>query len=303
MAGVNLKSLEKGEVEEIFRGVDTILSDCDGVLWIVDKAVSGVPATVKKLKEIGKRFLYVTNNARSSRQGFLNQIQALGYAAQLEEAVCTSYLVAKYLESINFKKKVYLVGEAAIGQELDAVGIPHTGVGPDVVGPDLVSVVKNFLPDPEIGAVVIGLDEHISYPKLMRAATYLNNPDVVFVATSMDIQIPVTNKKIPGPGALVKCVETCSERKPFVVGKPEPYITRAIKENFDLKPERTLLIGDSLRTDILLGKRCGIKTLLVLTGVTTERDVKALMDSTALETRELIPDFYIDSLADLDTYL
>lgn len=83
---------------------------------------------------------------------------------------------------MNFDQKVYIVGSTGISKELDAVGIRHTGVGPDPMTTSLQELVKEkFQPDPEVGAVIVGFDEHISFPKMMKAASYLSKPSTVFI--------------------------------------------------------------------------------------------------------------------------
>lgn len=74
--------------------------------------------------------------------------------------ISTAYLAAQYLKQMNFDQKVYIVGSTGISKELDAVGIKHLGVGPDVLNGSMLKLVtEQFKPDPEVGAVIVGFDE------------------------------------------------------------------------------------------------------------------------------------------------
>ena len=85
----------------------------------------------------------------------------------------------------------------AIAKELKEVGISYVGVGPDPINKNIPYNTLNK--DPEIGAVIVGFDEHFSYPKMVKAASYLSDPSVHFIATNTDERFPVANNVvIPG---------------------------------------------------------------------------------------------------------
>lgn len=106
---------------------------CVGVLWVLNHAIHGSPDVINRLQELGKRVYFITNNSTKSRSGFLDKAHTLGYKVSEECIISTSYAAAKYLEKRKFNKKVYLIGSSGIAQELDTVGVKHTGLGPDVL--------------------------------------------------------------------------------------------------------------------------------------------------------------------------
>lgn len=195
------------------------------------------------------------------------------------------------------------MGTTGITRELDAVGIRHIGVGPDVLQGQLGEAVHAFKPDPEIGAVIVGFDEHFSFLKMMRAASYLNDPEVLFIGTNTDERFPMPDCIIPGTGSIVNAVTTCAERQPTVMGKPNKHICDILEKEYKVDPKRTLMIGDRCNTDILLGKNCGFQTLLVETGIHKAVDIEKFAQSDDPEVRKLVPDVYTSKLGDLLAYL
>uniref|UniRef100_A0A2H1VUG0 SFRICE_024828 n=1 Tax=Spodoptera frugiperda TaxID=7108 RepID=A0A2H1VUG0_SPOFR len=290
----NLKEATKDQVQEFLNSFDTVLTDCDGVLWFFNNAITGSADTMNYFRKIGKKIYYVTNNSTKPRSEFATTAAKLGFVACPEEILTAAFLVAHYFKGIQFSKKVYLLGSHGIGEELEAVGVRHIGVGPDHVKPDVKSTKLSEL-DPEVGAVVVGFDAHLSYPKLLKAATYLASEQCLFVATNTEDRFHRPNSiVIPGTGTLVRAVETCSARKALVVGKPYSYIRKYL-ESIGLNPARTLMIGDRCATDIELGVRCGFQTMLVLSGVTSAEELTKLKNA---KTPPL-PDVVLPKLGDL----
>lgn len=101
-----------------------------------------------------------------------------------------------------------------------------------------------------MGAVVVAFDQHFSYLKLVKATTYLTNPNCLFLAIEMDATFPWNNKVVyPAAGPLVKAVMTSSGREPVFVGKPGTWAFELISKLHGLVPERVLMIGDRYSFD------------------------------------------------------
>lgn len=243
----------------------------------------------------------MTNNSSRSRDNYIEKMKKFGIEAFKEEIYGTSYAVAYYLKEIlKFEKKVFIIGTTGMVEELDALHIPHIGSGPDnSTGGYNIKEWTSFTLDPEVGAVVCGFDEHFSYHKLVKAASYLAKDSCIFIATNCDDRFPFTSNDIvvPGTGCLVISVETAARRKAKVVGKPERIMFDCMNSRHNIDPSKACMIGDRLDTDILFGNSCGLTTVLTLTGISSLEDVKYCQNSSNPNDRNSVPDFYMPSLA------
>uniref|UniRef100_A0A182FBY4 4-nitrophenylphosphatase n=1 Tax=Anopheles albimanus TaxID=7167 RepID=A0A182FBY4_ANOAL len=302
-SGTNLASLTPADVKLWLDSFDTVLTDCDGVIWVENNPLPGATDVINRFLSVGKKLFFVTNNSTKTRPEFVEKATKLGFNVTIENIISTAYLAAQYLKNASFSKTVYVIGSSGITKELDAVGIRHIGTGPDTLTGTLAEAVSGFVPDPDVGAVIVGFDEHFSFMKMMKAASYLNNPDVIFIATNTDERFPTPDRVIPGTGSIVQAVITCAERQPIVMGKPNAHICEIIRKEYDVDPGRTLMIGDRCNTDILLGKNCDFQTLLVETGIHNAADVEKFAASDDPAIRALVPDVYLAKLGDLLAYM
>ncbi|XP_055854619.1 glycerol-3-phosphate phosphatase isoform X2 [Episyrphus balteatus] len=299
-SATNLLELPEADVKKWLNSFDSILTDCDGVVWLFNNPIEGAVDTINKFKEINKKVFFCTNNSTKTRPELLEKAIRLGFKMNKDEIISTAHAAAAYLKNRNFNKKVYVIGSEGITKELDAFGIEHCGVGPDPISSSLNQFVAEDLKlETGIGAVIVGFDEHISFPKLTKAASYLDDPECIFLATNTDERFPMPNYVIPGTGSIVRAVETCAERDSILIGKPNPNICESLIRDGIIVPERTLMIGDRCNTDILLGTNCGFQTLLVGSGIHQLHHVKAWMDDGSEESKKLIPDVFLPKLGDL----
>uniref|UniRef100_A0A6B2LCQ5 4-nitrophenylphosphatase n=1 Tax=Arcella intermedia TaxID=1963864 RepID=A0A6B2LCQ5_9EUKA len=269
--------------------------DCDGVLWRGKTIIPGVVETLNLLRNMGKRLIFVTNNSTKTRALIQKKIQSFGIQCNQEEIFGSAYAAAVYLKSINFNKHVYVVGEESIASEMKDLGIKYRGVSEHAYIPKSVDEVADSLnPDPEVEAVVCGLDSRVSYPKIAYAHYYLTkNKNCVFLATNTDSYLPVHGKTLPGAGSIVSSLRTSTGREPIVLGKPAITLMELIIKSTGINPSRTCMVGDRLDTDILFGNEGGLKyTLLVLTGVVHEWS----------QDQTIIPSHIIPSLGDIASF-
>jgi HAD superfamily hydrolase (TIGR01457 family) len=228
---------------------DAFLFDLDGVLYRGDEAVPGAPAAVRRLRERGKRVVFLTNNSGRTPQAVAGRLTALGIEAAPQEVVTSAQATADVLAARGIRS-AFVIGEEGVRRALADVGIE----------------VRDGEPW-EADVVVLGWDRTVDYAKL-RTAALLVQRGAALVATNDDAAYPAPDGLWPGAGALLAAVTTATGARPEVVGKPHPPLfLRALERAGGGRP---LVVGDRLDTDVAGAAALGWDSLLVLTGVTDE---------------------------------
>jgi len=179
------------QVRDWVNSFDTVMTDCDGVLWVGAEAIPGSPDIIQRLRQLGKRVFYVTNNSTKHRREYKTKVDKLGFGGELEEIIGTAYLAAAYLEEVGFDKSklVYVVGSTGITQELDDVGIKYLPIGVASslsFGSDMTLHGLDQLPISSVGAVVFGFTTQLAYTDLTLATLLLKDPEVPFLLEAPD---------------------------------------------------------------------------------------------------------------------
>lgn len=292
--------------EEFMDSFDTIVTDCDGVLYINNDPIDGVVKALNTLRRYGKKIIFATNNSTKNRYQCAQKLRKLGYIAETNEVFPTSYASALYLKQMNFTRSVYVLGSQGIADELNAVGIKNFGVGPDATPDEWVPGHACFKVDKHVGAVVIGFDNQVSFKKLAKACSYVKRPDCLFIASNADESFPSLSPDIfvPGPGLYVSAIKAGTGRDPTVLGKPGTYFFDIIRSQHPtIDPARTIMIGDRLTTDMPFGHNNGMSTLFVQSGIGTKDEMIEYSTSGDYEDQLCAPDYYLPSLASLNRFL
>src|SRR5207237_7002221 len=98
-----------------------------------------------------------------------------------------------------------------------------------------------------------------------------------FVATNSDALLPIEGGQfIPGAGTMLAAIRTATGVEPVVLGKPEPGLFEVGLERLGgLQPSQAAMVGDRLDTDVVGAHRAGLRTILVLSGVTSPAEAAA----------------------------
>lgn len=238
------------------RSIRYLIIDLDGVLRRNRQPLPGAAELLRWLERRGIGYTIVSNNAVPTPSQLAAALAEMGILVD-ERRLITSAAGAAWFLSREWPggARVYIIGEEGLRQAILADGL---------------FVEDERRPD----CVVVGADRAINYRKLAIACRALCN-GARFVATNTDPRFPTEDGVAPGAGALVAAVETCSGVKPTVVGKPQVLLLRMALERMGAQPEETALVGDQLETDVAGGMAAGLRTILVLTGLTAPADLAA----------------------------
>ncbi|CAL9733197.1 4-nitrophenylphosphatase [Monosporozyma servazzii] len=297
------KITTKDEGNAFFDKFDTFLFDCDGVLWLGNYLLPNTIEFLNKLESLGKQVFFVTNNSTKSRATYKKKFASFGIDVKIEQIFTSGYASAIYVRDFlklqPGKDKIWVLGESGIGEELATMGFEHLG-GTDPrlnepFNPNESPFLKDGL-DPNVRAVVAGLDHDINYHRLAITLQYLREGEdkVKFIGTNIDSTFPQKDHILPGAGSIIASVACSSGRTPIYCGKPNMNMLNSIVSAAKLDKSRVCMVGDRLNTDIRFGHEGNLGgTLLVLSGIETEERALAITEEYPR------PTYYVGKLGDI----
>jgi 4-nitrophenyl phosphatase len=237
-------------------GVRGLLIDLDGVVYTGNEPIAGGAAFLARSRARGVPFLLITNNSTTSAALVAERLGQMGIAVSASEILTSAQAAAGFVR-VHGGGRVFVVGEDGLREAIVEEGL--VVADDDSVAPDWV---------------VAGLDRTFDYQKLTHATRAIL-AGARFLATNADALLPVEGGQvIPGAGSIVAALHTATGQAPIVVGKPEPGLfEHGLRRLGNLPPGAVVMIGDRLDTDVVGGRRAGLRTILALSGVTSAQQV------------------------------
>ncbi|XP_063927581.1 uncharacterized protein LOC135140816 [Zophobas morio] len=290
----NLSSVTKLAQQAFFSSFDYVFCDVDGVLWHSHELIPGSRDAIAALKSLGKKVFFVSNNSTKNQDVYYAQLKTAGFDLQKSELIRPPIVMIDFLKKRNFTKEIYLIGMASLRGELENAGFKISRFNLDNPEESVPKYLKTCITvDENVGAVIADLDLNMNVAQLQKAATYLNDPEVIFITGGSDRKLFFgPGQLVIGPGKFHEILEEMSGRKPHCLAKPSPELNDYIRGKLGVEDaSRVLFIGDSIPEDMGFATNCGYQKLLVLSGLTSRETMEKWEFP-----EEFKPEYYVESL-------
>jgi NagD protein len=228
------------------------LIDMDGVLYRGTEVIPGADTFIETIRARDISFRLLTNNSQRTRRDVAAKLARMGIAVEEEHVFTSAMATARFVAEQKPAGTAFVIGEGGLLTALHQNGYAVVDHEPDYV---IVGEGRAF-----------NLD-------LVEAAVCMIQGGSKLIATNMDPNCPTKDGLRPGCGAMVAMLEAATGVRAFSVGKPSPLMMRAARKELGLRTDETIMIGDTMETDILGGVQLGFHTVLVLSGGTRREDL------------------------------
>jgi len=245
------------------------LIDMDGVIYRGSQLIPGAREFIEQLHTRNIPFMFLTNNSERSPRDLVAKLEHLGLRVSWKNFYTAAHCTADFLIRQRPKSSAFVIGEGGLLIALQEAGIAFDSIRPDYV--------------------VVGEGRLFNY-ELVEKAMRLVEKGSQLIATNPDTWCPTDLGPRPGTGALAAFLESATGRKAYYLGKPNPFMFLMARSRLGLHTAETIMVGDTMETDIRGAIEMGMQAYLVLTGSTTRE---------MLQSYPFTPTQVFDSIADL----
>ena len=241
----------------LLKETDAFLFDLDGTVYLDETPIGDVKGTLARLRAMHKRIVFLTNNSSKTEAEYRQKLTRIGLWGEGDLVYTSAMATAEHVAARFPHKRVYLLATDAVKEEFSRT-VPLVEEAPDVV--------------------ILAYDTTLTFAKMKRFNEFLAG-GAVFLATHPDAVCPTAGVSMPDVGAFLELFYTSSGRRPdLIVGKPGTAMGEGLERRLGIPRTRMCMTGDRMHTDIRFGNNCGMHTVLVLSGETTEETMKNFPD-------------------------
>lgn len=251
------------------KTIKNFIIDMDGVLVKGRQMIPGADKFIQRLQKLGREYLVLTNNPLYTPRDLAHRLHTSGLDIPQKRIFTSAQATAQFLHSQRPNGTAFVIGESGLTDAIYAIDYVITDIDPDYV--------------------VLGETNAYNYQVITKAVRLIEN-GARFIATNPDVSGPSEEGTVPACGAMAALIEKASSKAPFFVGKPNPLMMRTALNYLDVHSEDTAMVGDRMDTDIVSGVESGMRTILVLTGVTQPSNI---------DNFPYQPTWIVDSVADI----
>ena len=237
---------------------EQFIIDLDGCVWVGAEPTPGAAEALDALREGGRRVAFATNDPRGPTEDYVTRLWRIGVKASVRDVVTVGGAMQHLLADTRSGRTAFVVGTPAMRRHVSDAGLRVLN------GTDLASRAE---------VVIVAGTEDFVYDDLRNAALAVRR-GADFLASGRDPTYPQPEGMWPGTGALLAAVETASERKAEIVGKPQPQLLLTALDR--LGGGTTLVVGDRVDSDLAAAAAAGLDSALVMTGGMSRADLEGV---------------------------
>jgi HAD superfamily hydrolase (TIGR01450 family) len=238
--------------------------DLDGTIYLGDELLPGAKRLILKLRELGRKVVFLSNNPTKDPQEYAEKLTGLGIETPPSEIVNTVVTMTRWLLQNHPNATVFPIAEEPLKRSLREAGIRISEKAQ------------------EIDVVVASYDRTFEYRKLQIAFDAIwYHKRARLVTTNPDRYCPFPGGRgEPDAAAIVAAIEACTGAKCEVnVGKPDAMMLESVMDLLGLDAKDCVMTGDRLYTDIRMALDAGMPSAVVLTGETKAETLAAEEES------------------------
>lgn len=230
------------------------LIDMDGVIYRGSEVIPGASEFLRYLQETGVPYLFLTNNSAYTPLDVVVKLRKFNIDTTPDHVYTSAQATAEFVHRQRPNGTAFVIGEGGLLSALHETNYAISRDNPDYV--------------------IVGEGRVLNFEMAEHAHRCISN-GAHLISTNSDTWCPTDNGPRPGCGAIVALLESATGHQAYHVGKPNPFMMRNARKRIGLATDEVIMIGDTMETDIRGATDLGFKSILVLTGSTTRKSLRA----------------------------